>query len=92
VTVGDAKMPNCFLGGDWRESDKETFFGPLTADDVFEEIGPAWKLAHVMFAAGLFQSVGEARRNGWDRPIPAGFAEFKVGKHRKSVAILNVVT
>jgi hypothetical protein len=80
-----------FLGGAWLETDKYLFFGPLTEDDRFEILQPGWKLAHVMHAAGLFSSVGEARRNGWDRPIDAGFSSFVVGKRRRTVAILNVV-
>ena len=50
-----------------------------------------WLLAHVMHVAGLFPSVGIARKNGWNRPIPKGFSEFTVGKNRKKVWILNEI-
>ena len=48
-----------------------------------------WIMAHVMHVAGLFPSVGIARKNGWNKPIPTGFSEFTVGKNRKKVWILN---
>ena len=48
-----------------------------------------WILAHIMHAAGIFSSVGIARKNGWNKPIPTGFSEFTVGKNRKKVWILN---
>lgn len=37
-------------------------------------------MAHVMAQVGIFKSVGEARRNGWDKPVTTGV--FKVGKNR----------
>jgi len=32
---------------------------------------------------GCFSSAGEARKNGWDKPIPDGFSEHTIGKARK---------
>ena len=29
-------------------------------------------MAHVMHKAGVFPSIGQARKNGWDRPIEVG--------------------
>jgi len=46
-------------------------------------------LAHIMFWAGAFPSVSQARKNGWDKPIPVGFSEFKVGKTKRRIFILN---
>jgi len=48
-----------------------------------------WIMAHVMHSAGIFPSVGTARKNGWNKPIPNGFSIFTVGKKRKKVFILN---
>ena len=39
--------------------------------------------------AGAFPSVSQARKNGWDRPVPFGFSEFKVGKRKRCIFILN---
>lgn len=46
-------------------------------------------LAHLVAKAGAFKSGGDARRNGWDKPIPPGFSEFTVGKRKIQVTILN---
>lgn len=35
-------------------------------------------MAHAAFKAGMFPSVSQARKNGWDRPLEVG--TFKVGK------------
>ena len=48
-------------------------------------------MAHIMHLAGVFPSVGIARKNGWNKPIPEGFSEFTVGKSRKKVWILNEI-
>ena len=48
-----------------------------------------WMMCHLMHFAGFFPSVTSARKNGWDKPIPAGFSEFIVGKRKKKVVILN---
>lgn len=37
-------------------------------------------MAHIMFDLGIFKSVGEAKRNGWDKPIELG--EFCVTKKK----------
>jgi|TARA_B100000959_G_scaffold87349_1_gene92634 hypothetical protein len=46
-------------------------------------------LAHIMCWAGAFPSVSQARKNGWGRPVPFGFSEFKVGKRKRCIFILN---
>ena len=50
-----------------------------------------WIMAHVMHMAGVFPSVGIARKQGWNKPIPDGFSEFTVGKSKKKVWILNEI-
>jgi hypothetical protein len=40
-------------------------------------------MAHLMVGAGAFSSLTQARKNGWDRPIPHGYSEHKVGKHTR---------
>ena len=46
-------------------------------------------IAHLMAKAGIFQSISEAKRNGWDRPIPEGFSTLTVGKNKSRITILN---
>ncbi len=35
-----------------------------------------WCMAHIVHAIGIFPSVGQARKNGWDFPIDRGYTEF----------------
>ena len=74
-----------------KESDKELFFGPIKdsfwGDEKFIEIEDKWIMAHILHSAGVFASVSEARRNGWDKPIEKGFHSFKVGKNKLLISI-----
>ena len=69
--------------------DKELFFGPLTDEDVFIEIENHMIMAHIMVLAKAFPSNGQARKNGWDKPIPKGFTDLRIGKLKTRVTILN---
>ena len=60
--------------------DKDLFFGPIEKDDTFIIIEDHWTMAHVIHATGLFPSIGQARKNGWNNPIPEGFTILTVGK------------
>ena len=54
------------------------------------EIQENWTLAHLAVEMELFPSVGQARKNGWDGPIPSGYTEKKkIGKMKKSMFIHN---
>lgn len=46
-------------------------------------------LAHVMHRAGLFESVGEARRNGWNRPIACDLHKVGRNSHSSRVLVIN---
>lgn len=48
-------------------------------------------LAHLWARAGVFRSVGEARRAGWAVPVPSGFSQHRVGR-RGVITILNLET
>jgi hypothetical protein len=48
-----------------------------------------WKWAKLLGALKVFPSVGEAKRNGWDRDIPWGL-EDAVVRVRKQRGILTV--
>ena len=74
-----------------KVSDKDIeLFGFMDAPNCFH-IEDNWIMAHVMHMAGVFPSVGIARKNGWNKPIPNGFSEFTVGKSKKKVWILNEI-
>ena len=72
------------------EKDKDLFFGPLSSEDAFLPIEESSIMVHLMFQAGLFKSVSEARRNGWNKPIPSGFSDMRVGKKKIRITILNI--
>ena len=76
-----------FLHPKVSDSDIE-LFGFDGAKNCFH-IEDNWIMAHVMHVAGIFPSVGIARKNGWNHPIPDGFSEFTVGKAKKKIWILN---
>jgi len=71
------------------EKDKDIFFGP---NEEFIDIQLNWCMAHIMHNIGLFKSITQARKNGWDKPIPEGFTKMSVGKKAKkqNVFILNI--
>ena len=71
------------------DNDKELFFGPVEPSDFFIEIQDHWTMAHIMKEAGFFPSISQARKNGWDKPIPKGFNELIVGKKKKKIWIFN---
>jgi hypothetical protein len=46
-------------------------------------------MAHLVHRAGAFDSISNARRNGWNKPVPPGFSHQLITKRRISVTILN---
>jgi len=66
-----------------NESDKELFFGPIESDDTFIIIEDGWSMSHILFHSGVFKSISQARKNGWNKPIPEGFNIMTVGKRAK---------
>lgn len=48
---------------------------PLVESDV--------SMAHLLARLGKFQSISEAKKNGWAKPIPSGWSEFTIGKAAK---------
>lgn len=77
------------LIGNWEESDKDLFFGPLTAADQFVEREDS-SVAKLLLDLGLFSSVGQAKKAGWNIPIPDGFSDWAIGKKRTRVTILKI--
>jgi len=71
--------------------DIDLFLGPdahLDDTEFFNEDGLL--LAHLVFFTGVFPSVSQARKNGWNKPIPKGFSEFVIGKKKAQITILNL--
>lgn len=77
---------NFFSSSD--EKDRDLFFGPLDKEE-FINIEEKDIMAHLMVKAGIFNSVSDARRNGWDKPIPSGFSDLRVGKKKTRITIFK---
>jgi hypothetical protein len=71
------------------EGDMDLFFGPLSDEDEFITFGDGQKLAHLFTLAQCFSSAGQAKKAGWNRPVPRGYSEWTVGKRKVKVYILN---
>lgn len=78
------------LCGAWTPRDLETLFGPIVEADLFLTVEPGQRWAPILKFAGVFPSVGEAKRNGWDKEISVGFDMFRVGKLKRLFASLYV--
>jgi len=76
------------LIGVTEEGDKELFFGPLSPEDEFIELPADVRWPQLLVKIGMFPSLGQAKKNGWDKDIEPGFSEHKVGKRR--IFILKV--
>lgn len=50
-------------------------------------------MAHLMVIAGVFKSVSEAKKQGWNKPIPFGYSEI-IPKNKKlpSLFIVNKIS
>jgi hypothetical protein len=81
-----------FIKRNTSEKDKKLFLGPIdeNQDTVEFDLDDKLRVAHFMAQAGIFPSVGQARKNGWDKPIPLGFSHFIVGKKKSKITILNI--
>ena len=87
-----SRSVNILVGDHWEERDKDLFFGPLRDDDewFYFPAGATWPT--VMGDTGLFSSRSQARKAGWNRPVEPGFQDFRLGKLKHHVAVLNMET
>lgn len=71
--------------------DRELF---LDSDSIEPLLDTDLTMAHLLCRLGKFKSVGEAKRNGWDKPIPTGWFECSIGKgkNRMDLFIWNPTT
>ncbi len=79
-----------FVSKNVSDEGKELFFGPLDGTEEFITIEDNWIMAHVLHAVGVFPSVGQARKNGWNKPIPDGWTDITKGKLKREITILNL--
>lgn len=62
-----------FIHKDMTPRDRENFFG----DEPVTEFDDSWTMANITMATGMFSSLTQARKNGFNLPIPPGFSERK---------------
>ncbi len=75
-----------------QDSDKDLFFSDQdgVVREEFRPLEEGWIMAHILANIGLFPSVSQARKNGWDKPIPSGFSDFKgIGKNKVRITIFK---
>jgi hypothetical protein len=65
------------------KEDMDMFFGPIDPNDTFFIIQDHWTMAHIIHKAGIFPSISQAKKNGWNKPIPVGFTILTIGKKAK---------
>lgn len=81
-----------FMHESHPEQDAERMFGPLAQGETVERFADRETMAHIMHRAGLFSSIKDARRNGWDRRVPEGWSVQTVGKRKRRIYIWNKFT
>lgn len=75
------------MKGDWNFCDNllttsmaDQLFGPLEEGEEIRFIDSAVKLEHLAVIMGVFPSVTQARKNGWQGELPTGYNEMRRGK------------
>jgi hypothetical protein len=80
----------CILIGNWEEGDKELFFGPISEKDIFIEFPVSLRYPVLLRDLGIFQSSSQASNSGWNKEIPEGFTDMRIGKLRRRLTILKI--
>lgn len=77
-----------FLIGPWTfaHTDGDLFFG---GEDLIQIAGCV-RWPDVLVMAGVFNSKGQAKKNGWDKPIPFGFTDERIGKRKVRITVLKI--
>jgi hypothetical protein len=70
----------------------DLFFGPIESgnpNDQIDFFDDNDTMAHIVHRIGMFKSVNDARRNGWDKPVPRGYSEHKFKKRGLRMFVLG---
>ncbi len=93
-----SKEFHILIGSGVTERDREIFFGDNTGfvnDLEFIVIeDETIQFPNILKQLEIFKSSSDARRNGWDKEIPIGFSEHKIGSksNLKKLFILKIIT
>lgn len=72
------------------DSFRDLFFGPILPEEAFVTFGDQADMGNLIAQTGIFPSASQARKNGWNRPVPEGFSRFIHKKTRREGFILNL--
>lgn len=79
-----------FIHTDIGMSDVDLFMNSSPPETlIFQFFTDREILAHLLARSKIFKSVSEAKKNGWDKPIPIGFTHLVVTKKKFKIFILN---
>lgn len=78
---------NFVTGKNVRQSDIESLFNP---GDEIESFPYHWEYPDLLAHIKIFKSKSDARKNGWNKPIPNGFTDFRIGKLKNRITILKI--
>ena len=79
-------MDECNFFKSSLESDRDLFL-KKKKNETFVEIQDNWTMANIVVTLGIFPSVTQARANGWNKPIPRGFNDMRIGKNKRRAII-----
>jgi hypothetical protein len=74
------------------DSQADFHLGPLDPEnpnDDIEHFDDETNLEHIAVKLGVFDSLTQARKNGWSGPIPPGFSSRKFQKKQRAVFFIN---
>jgi hypothetical protein len=66
-------------------------FGDMegNTESVFVMVTDCLDWSEIAVHCGFFPSKGQARKNGWEGPVPRGFGQRRFGKQGKGVWFFN---
>ena len=77
-----------YIRSETIKDDRRIFFDN---EDVIEIESFQKTIAQLLSHAKIFSSTSEAKRNGWDKPIPKGLSQFIIGKMKKKITIFDEI-
>jgi hypothetical protein len=82
---------NIIVGENWRHDDKSLLFAPNdhTPPEVIHFFPATLRMPQLLKEVLIFSSTSQARKAGWDKPIPPGWSDFTIGKKRTRICIWN---
>lgn len=88
----ESKSHNIIINnGNTLVTDAALLFGKVDSEEhepvEVMEVGTTF--ADLLVKFGIFPSKGQARKSGWDKPIPDGWTEIQVGKMKHKFFIWN---